>query len=88
MTDEQKKQYEELTKLKKKEEHAEAEKKRRQLKDMCKKEFGKTPTEIKHIIDTVTRAQEQYGVTFDELMKHVCSDTQVSYYRRSQHTMF
>ena len=27
--------------------HAEAEKKRRRLKDICKKEFGKTPTEIK-----------------------------------------
>jgi len=87
MTEEQRKQLDELMKLKKKEEHAEAEKKRRQLKDICKKEFGKTPTEIKHIIDTVTHAQEQYGATFDELMKHVCSNAQVTYYQRSQHTM-
>lgn len=68
MTDKEK---ELLEKLKKKEadEKREQAKKQRQFKDMCKKEFGMTPTEILALISNDKKASdfEQKITTFYEL---------------------
>lgn len=68
MTDKEK---ELLEKLKKKEaeEKKELAKKQRQFKDMCKKEFGMTPTEIMQMISNDRKVSdfEQKITTFYEL---------------------